>query len=140
MKCDKFHRMPGNTSEGKWITVLLCIIGVFLCVLNFILYDKFKYITPLMIFLGLFSFIFTYIEISHLFIRKYWFRYHRNLAVTLLLLIYYALILLIIYLVVCFQPSFLTWDITYIYFPLFLMPPIIVLIILFYWFLLAVGG
>lgn len=138
--CDRFHRTPGDTSEGRWITVLFCVFGVCLCAVDFLLYAHFRYVPALMIFASLVSIAFTCVEISHLFIRKYWFRDHRNLAVTLCLLIYYALIFLVIYLVVCFQPRFLVWDLTYIYFPFFLMPPLIVVIILFYFLLHVIGG
>lgn len=135
---DTSHRTPGDTSWGRWKTVCFCIVGVLLSVLDFALYYKFKHLHALMIFMSMIGVAYAYVELNHLFIRKYWFENHRNLAVSMSLLIYYAVILLVIYLFTRFQLN-IPWDMTYLYFPLFLMPPIIVVVLLFYILLEAVG-
>lgn len=136
--CDKFHHMPGDTSEGRWVTILLSLIGVGICVLDFILFQKVGHTPIVMICLCLFNTLFTYIELTHLFIRKYWFRYHRNLAISLCLLIYCTLTFLTVYLVSYIHPN-LHWDISYIYIPFFFMPPIVIVSVLFFCFLFIAG-
>ena len=137
--CDKFHRTPGDTSEGRWITVLFCCVGVCLCVLDFVLYKKWNHIPAIMVSVCIINIAFTYIEISHLFIRKYWFRYHRNLAVSLCLLIYCVLAFLLSVIITYLHPI-LSWNASYAYFPFFLMPPMIFVILLFSFFLLVLAG
>ena len=127
--CDRFHSFPGDTSEGRWITVLFCVVGIGLAVLDFFLYRNFHHIPAVMISICLFNAMFAYIEVSHLFIRQYWYRYHRNLAVSVFLLVYCAVLLLGTYLTVRFLLG-LSWHISYIYFPFFLLPPIIVVTII----------
>ena len=127
--CSRLHKFPGDTSEGRWLTVVFSVVGVLLCLLDFWLYYKFSYLSELMIIISVFNVAYAYVEISHLFIRKYWFRYNRNTAVSLCLLIYYLLVLIAIYLIVRFHAK-LTWNHSYLYFPFFLMPPMIVVVIL----------
>ncbi|MBQ2939364.1 MAG: hypothetical protein IJE00_03245 [Clostridia bacterium] len=134
----KLHRTPGDTSDGRWLTVLFSVIGVGLSVLDFVLYCRYKHFTVLMIALSVLNVVFTYAEISLLCIRKYWFRYYRNLAVILFLMGYYAIIVLAEYSLVSLCQT-LSWHITYLYFPFFLMPPAIVIVIAFYYLLRVIG-
>ena len=127
--CSRFHKFPGDTSEGRWLTVVFSIVGVLLCLLDFWLYYKFSYLSELMIIASIFNVAYTYVEISHLFIRKYWFRYNRNTAVSLCLLIYYFLVLIAIFVIVSMNKK-LAWEPSYAYFPFFLMPPMIVVVLL----------
>ena len=127
--CSRFHKFPGDTSEGRWLTVVFSIVGVLLCLLDFWLYYKFSYLPELMIIASIFNVAYTYVEISHLFIRKYWFRYNRNTAVSLCLLIYYFLVLIAIFIIVSMHKK-LAWEPSYVYFPFFLMPPMIVVVLL----------
>lgn len=127
--CSRLHKFPGDTSEGRWLTVVFSVVGVLLCLLDFWLYYKFSYLSELMIIISIFNVAYAYVEISHLFIRKYWFRYNRNTAVSLCLLIYYFAVLIAIYLIVRFHAK-LTWNPSYFYFPFFLMPPMIIIVIL----------
>ena len=137
--CDRYHRTKGDTSEGRWLTVLFCIIGIALSVAEFFLFLKYKHVYPLMISISLINVIYTYVELSHLFIRKYWFRYHRRLAVALTIVIYWAVLFLVIASVTYFAPAFsFSWY--YAYLPFLLMPPIIVTIPLLIAFLVILGG
>ncbi len=127
----KYHRIPGDTSEGKWLTVVLCAVGVILSALSFWLYLKYKDVTVLMIALCLLDLGYAYVELSQLYIRKYWFRYHRRIAVLITLLIYWV----VIFAVACVIKNVYTIDLSPIYLPFVTMPAIIVVAVLGFLFL-----
>ena len=137
--CDRLHRTPGDTSEGRWLTVVFALIGVVLCAISFFLHQKFGHISAVMICICLFNIVFTYLELSHLFIRKYWFRYHRSFAVILCMAMYYVLITLVLLLAVHFYPT-LEWQTSYLFFAVYLMPPMIVVILLAWLLMHVLGG
>ncbi len=136
---EKFHRFPGDTSESRWITFLFSFIGVCMSIADFVLYPKLNHIPIVMVCVCLFNILFAYIELNHLFIRKYWFRFHRRLAVILSLLIYWSVAFGGVYLVVSSLLD-LSWVASYIYIPFFLMPSLIVVIIILFAFIHVLGG
>ena len=122
---DKYHKFPGDTSEGRWLTVLFSIIGVLISVAEFFLYLEYKQIAPLMILFCFFNAVYTHVELSQLFIRKYWFRYHRRFAIILSIIIYWIVVFLLI-LATAYFFSLFTIDWYCVYIPFILMPPILV--------------
>ena len=54
---DRYHKFPGDTSEGRVLTVLFSIIGVIISAIGFYLYLKYKHIAPLMISFCFFQYI-----------------------------------------------------------------------------------
>jgi hypothetical protein len=136
---EKCHRTPGDTSEGRWITVLFSLLGCLLCAASFLLYFNLRTMTALLIAVSVIDLIYTYIEISHLYIRKYWFRDHRRLAVLLSLLAGWMIIFALVICINCFALSLaFTWQLAWI--PCFLMPPILVLVVAVYILINIIGG
>lgn len=126
---DKYHRTPGDTTEGRWLTVLFSIGGVLISIADFLAFASYKNLTFLMIAICVFNTAYTYIELSHLCIRKYWFRNYRRFAVACGMLIYFLLILLITYGVLHVSNGIpLSWSFVYISF--FMLPPIIVVVLI----------
>ena len=136
---DKYHKFPGDTSEGRWLTVLFSLIGVLISVAEFFLYLECKHIAPLMISFCFFNAIYTYIVLSQLFIRKYWFRYHRKLAIILSIIIYWIVVSLLI-LVISLLFSFFTIDWYCVYIPFIFMPSILVVCFLLFGLLYIAGS
>ena len=135
---DKYHKFPGDTSEGRWLTALFSIIGVLLSSVEFLLYWNYKHISILMIAFCFLNVIYTYIELSHLFIRKYWFRYHRRLAIIISIIIYWIVVFLLI-LAIAHLSSLFPIDLYCVYIPFILMPPILAVCFLL-WGLLYIAG
>lgn len=137
--CQKYHRTPGDTSEGRWITILFSLIGCLLCAASFLLYLKYRTMTAMLAAVSIIDLIYTYIEISHLYIRKYWFRYHRQLAVILSLLAYWVIAFVFIICINHFALSLaFAWQLAWI--PFFLMPPAIVLVLALYCMIHIIGN
>ena len=136
---DKYHKFPGDTSEGRWLTVLFSLIGVLISAVEFFLYLEYKHIALLMISFCFFNAIYTYFELSQLFIRKYWFRYHRRLAIILSIIIYWVVVLLLI-LAIAYFFSFFTIAWYCVYIPFILMPPILVVCFLLFGLLYIAGS
>ncbi len=136
---DSYHQTPGDTSEGRWLTVLFSLIGCVLGAASFVVYIKCRAMTALLAALSILDLAYAYIEISHLYIRKYWFRYHRRLAVMLSLSAYWIIAFL---LVICINHHILslsfTWQLAWV--PFFLMPPAIVLALAVYCMIHIIGG
>jgi len=137
---DKYHKTKGDTSEGRWLTVALTVIGVALAVAEFFLYVKYRQSAAVMITVCLFNFIYTYIEISFLCIRKYYFRYtHRRLAV-LLILFLYLLVMLLLVLAASRLLSLFPFEIYCLYIPFICLPPCLVIAALLVVLLIAISG
>ena len=136
---DRYHKFPGDTSEGRVLTVLFSIIGAIISTIGFYLYLKYKHILPLMISFCLFSILYTYVELCHLFIRKYWFRYHRRLAIVLSIIIYWIIIFLLV-LAIAYYFSLFTISWYCIYIPFILMPPILIICFLLFGLLYIAGS
>ena len=136
---DRYHKFPGDTSEGRVLTVLFSIIGAIISTIGFYLYLKYKHIVPLMISFCLFSILYTYVELCHLFIRKYWFRYHRRLAIVLSIIIYWIIIFLLV-LAIAYYFSLFTISWYCIYIPFILMPPILIICFLLFGLLYIAGS
>ena len=136
---DKYHKFPGDTSEGRLLTALLSAIGVLLSTIGVLLYLKYKHIAPLMIAFCFLGVIYTYVELCHLFIRKYWFRNHRRLAIIVSIIIYWTIVFLLIVAIGHFSSLFpVDWYCVYI--PFILMPPILVVCFLFFGLLYIAGS
>jgi len=136
---DSYHRTPGDTSEGRFLTILFSLFGCLLCAAGFFLYIKHRDKTAWLIVLTAVDVLYAYVEIHHLYVRKYWFRYHRRLAVALSLLIYWIVTFA---LAVCASHFVLhlpfTWHLAWI--PCFLMPPALVVILAAFGLLYVIGG
>ena len=135
----KYHKFPGDTSEGRWLTILFSIIGVLLSGVEFFLYLKYKHVDTLMVAFCFLNVIYTYIELCQLFIRKYWFRYHRRLAIILSIIIYWIVVFLLV-LAIAYFFSLFTIDWYCVYIPFILMPPILVVCFLLFGLLYIVGS
>ena len=133
---DKYHKFPGDTSEGRWLTFLFSLIGVLVSVVEVFLYLEYKHIAPLMLSFCFFNAIYTYVELCQLFIRKYWFRYHRRLAIILSIIVYWIVVFLF-FLSAAYFFSLFTFDWYCVYIPFILMPPILVGCFLLLFFLLV---
>lgn len=136
---DSYHRTPGDTSEGRFLTILFSLFGCLLCAASLFVYFKHRDKTAWLIVLTVLDVVYTYIEIHHLYARKYWFRYHRRLAAALSLLIYWILIFALSVSInsVVLRLSF-TWQLAWI--PCFLMPPALVVILFAFGLLYVIGG
>ena len=137
--CDRYHHTKGDTSQGRWLTVLFCVLGIMLSAAEIFLYIRFREVLWLMLAVCLIDLIYAYVEMSHLYIRKYWFRYHRRLAVVLTLVIYWILLFSLLLAVSKLSPlvSF-TWH--WVYLPFVLMPSMIVVAFLLFGLLFVIGG
>ena len=136
---NRYHQTPGDTSEGLGITVLFSLLGCLLCAASFLLYIKFQTRPILLAAITIVDLIFTYVEINHLFIRKYWFREHRRMAVILSLVAYWILAFVLVICVNHFALSYaFAWKLAWI--PCFLMPPIIVVILIAFCLLYIMGN
>ena len=136
---DKYHKTPGDTSQGRWLSVLLCIIGVLLAGAGIFLYLKCRHIPILMIAFCFVNVVYTYAELRQLFIRKYWFRYHMNLAIALALVIF-GVVMLLFVLVGAYFFSLFTLDWYCVYIPFILMPAIVPICMLFFGLLFLLGA
>ena len=76
---------------------------------------------------------------SHLFIRKYWFRYHRRLAIILSIIIY-CIIVFLLFLAIAYYFSLFTIDWYCVYIPFILMPPILVVCFLLFGLIYIAGS
>ena len=117
---DKYHPTKGATSEGQWQTVLFGILGVILAIGMFFLYAFYRHLTWLMIGLCVLSVLYAYVELSQLFIRKYWFRGHRRIAVLGAMVLYFIVMAALVSIVCSYFDIFHP---TALYVPFFLMPP-----------------
>ena len=136
---ERCHKTPGDTSAGRSVTLLLSLIGCLLCAASLFLYLNHRTMTALLIAVSVIDLIYTYIEISHLYIRKYWFRDHRRLAVLLSLLAGWIIIFALVICINRFALSLaFTWQLAWI--PCFLMPPVLILVLAVYIMIHIIGG
>lgn len=135
----RYHKTPGDTSEGRVQTILFSLFGCVLCVVSLLLYKNFPAKIALLTVASVVDLLYAYVEISHFYIRKYWFRYHRRLAVVLSLLIYWAVTFVVTICVNHFVLSLpFTWHLVWI--PFFFMPPLLVILLAAYCLLHIIGN
>ena len=136
---ERCHKTPGDTSAGRSVTLLLSLIGCLLCAASLFLYLNHRTMTALLIAVSVIDLIYTYIEISHLYIRKYWFRYQRQWAVMLSLFAYWIIAFAVVICINRFVLSLaFTWQLAWL--PCFLMPPALIIILAAFCLLHIIGG
>ena len=134
---DKYHPTKGDTTEGRWQTVLFGVFGVLLAIGMLFLYAFYRHLTVLMVGLCVFSVLYAYVELSQLFIRKYWFRGHRRIAVLGAMVLYWVLMAVLVSIICSYFDVF---HLSALYIPFFLMPPMYTVLGVLYFILRVEGG